>query len=308
MQVDWGRVAIVTAADTGYAATAIGLVRSLRDAEAALGGARLRVHVLDLGLGPDDRRALADIARLVEVAPPLPLVGPPERRAFVLSRMVKAFLPMLVPGFLAYIWLDADTWVQTADALTHLMQAMRRVDCAAVPEIDPSYGYLFRADSVERQVMLRRLERNCGKAAGRFLFTLPSMNAGVVVARRRSPVWAAWQKRVADACQRAGRIELLSDQAALNAALYLDGVPFMPLSADMNWLMSGALPAIDAEGFLVTPRAPHRRIGICHLTHLVGKGPFAVRRVGGARIPLHLDYQTIAAWRADTAAAAGAPP
>ncbi|MGE0714332.1 MAG: hypothetical protein AB7P02_02725 [Alphaproteobacteria bacterium] len=295
--VDWRRVAVVTAADAAYARFAAGLLRSLRAAETGIGGARFQVHVIDLGLGQAEHTMLAPLGNIVTPSAPLPIEMPAPMRAFLLARMVKPFLPRLVPGFDTYVWLDADAWVQLPTALPLLVTAARSVGVAAVPEIDAAYTFLFDADSPQRLTVAKRYLENCSRRDARRLFTLPAINSGVVAAQAGSPLWAAWQARIADAFGRVRRAALTSDQAAFNAALYLDRVPFRTMSAVFNWLVSGAPPLIDRTDLLCTPLQPRQRIQICHLTTPAMDAMLAVSRVDGGREGMALDFDAFTAWR-----------
>ncbi|MGE0724109.1 MAG: hypothetical protein AB7O45_07030 [Alphaproteobacteria bacterium] len=305
MAVNWSKVAIVTGADAGYGRLLEGLLRSLRVAERSL-GASLRIHVLDFGLDAAAEAAAAEHAEIVRLDPPLPMPGGPERRAFFLSRMAKAFLPDLVPGFSAYVWLDADVWVQLPRALESVVLPLGRREFAAVPELDRAYRSLFDLTLRQHGVRARRIVRSFGRAAASQLLRLPDVNSGVVAARAGAAMWSAWQARLAQVFAIDDDPHFISDQAALNAAIFLDRVPFYPLPSTLNWCVGGTLPRIDRSGMLVTPLPPHQTIGLCHLTGIGISKPVPVQRTTGQRNDMLLDYLSVQAWRAENPPRRGA--
>lgn len=52
---------------------------------------------------------------------------------------VKSFLPRYFPGYRHYIWIDADAWIQSAEAIDLLIAGASTGAMAVVPELDRSY-------------------------------------------------------------------------------------------------------------------------------------------------------------------------
>ena len=287
----------MTGADSGFARLAEGLLRSLREAEPAL-GASLRIHVLDFGLGDAGRAQLAPLADIVPVEPPMPMIGPPEKRSFFLSRMCKAYLVDLVPGFQAYMWMDADIWLQTPRALADVVRPLRSQEFVAVPELDRAYRVLFEPGTRQNAVRARRLTRGFGARAAALLHRLPNVNSGLVAARAEAKMWGAWRERMRQVFAVEGDLDFVSDQAGLNAAIFLDKVPFYPLQSTLNWCFGGGVPRLDDDARFVTPLSPHQVIGLCHLTGVGIKRPVPIKWTRGGSVDLACDYLSVQAWRA----------
>lgn len=77
----------------------------------------------------------------------------------------------------------------------------------------------------------------------------------------------------------------MTDQTALNVALYRDLENFARLPAWCNWLCHRALPIIGEDGDFLEAGYPFRRIGILHLTAETKNGEFELTvDGGGARV------------------------
>jgi len=180
--------------------------------------------------------------------------------------LARPFLRRYFPGYETYVWIDADAWVQEWRAVELLIQgAERRRGLAIVPEID-------RADHVQygrRPEAWKRLRSWYAAAFGddvaETLFSYPLLNAGVFALHRDAPHWQVW----AECLGRAAQHTLITDQLALNVAVYRHGLLEHTelLPAWCNWTCHFALPRWDpAAERLVEPYLPHVPIGILHLT------------------------------------------
>lgn len=251
---------VVTAADEGYAPLLLDLLLSL---EAAGLPASYRVGVLDLGLaGP----TLAKIAPLVG-----PIVKPTwpfrphatfDARPRYLSRAVRPFLPRYFPGHEVYLWLDADCWVQEGVAIEHLARCARTVGAAFVPAVDR--GYLHTPEA--RSWVDARHRMAFGDAEADRLQAFSYINSGVLAIAAGAPHWAAWERRFQAALDR-WEGDFLSDQAVVNAMIYLDRLPTMMMPAEYNWICHLRLPVWSGKSKkFVNPNFPWTPIGIVHNT------------------------------------------
>jgi len=250
---------VVSAADETYAGLLLDLVDSLRAAAVP----DLRIGCLDLGLTEATRGRLGPLVDAT-VRPewpfrPHPVFGASPRH---LSRAVRPFLPEYFPGHTTYIWLDADCWVQDRMALQGLTHAASGGALAVVPAADRSY---IHSDDARGWVD-RRYRMALGDDAADRLRPFSYINCGVLALRAQSPHWVAWERRFQAALDR-WEGDFLSDQAVLNALVYLDAMPSVMLPAEYNWVCHLRLPLWLAEKRrFANPNYPWTPIGILHNT------------------------------------------
>ena len=281
---------IVTAAERGYFGLAMGLVRSIRDAERATGAAQpLTIKLLDIGLEPQQR---AQFDGLCDVFTPpqyhMPLDRVDHEASRLRSRAVKPFLREYFPGYELYLYLDADCWVQNLNDLRMLMQAGAYRGLALTPMIDRTYPELYRKDSEMLRWMNKVHREVIGPDRAEKLLYLPGLNAGAYSARHDSPLWEHYGNCLREVFEKAKRI---LDQPAFNVAIYENRIPYYPLPSRFNWLCIRSLPQVDLRRRALTePGIPFEPLGIVHLTHrLIGK-EFALTCNDGKKRPFQLDY------------------
>ena len=85
--------------------------------------------ILDLGLSDASQariRAFKEDAQILDPGWRLELpdtaTQPPHKKIYY----AKPFLPDLFPNYAGYLWVDADVWLQDADALAHYLEGRRR--------------------------------------------------------------------------------------------------------------------------------------------------------------------------------------
>ena len=280
-----GRRLIVSGADAPYFGLLRALLLSLR---------RLRLleaadfGVLDAGLKPEQRAWLADQGAILVTADwgfDFPLAERLERERPSLKILTsRPRLPRLFPGYDTILWLDADLWVQSADAVGLFFHAAAGGRLAAVLEMDRSY-----AELCEGRAYWDRLRQWNAETAGADLADamdcMPTINAGALALAPDAPHWERWRVLVEDGYRRQqtyGRAMFLLDQFALNRAVHLDRLPFLPLPTRCNWLCHMALPAWDpATRTLRDPLPPHERLGIVHVCDHTKYAPMPVPGVDG---------------------------
>jgi hypothetical protein len=267
---------IVTGCDAAYFAHAQDLVESILD-QPALG--HLRLGFLDFGLDGDQRAWLT--ARRVLVREGGWDIEFERRDAWESGRpWFKAYccrphLRRHFPGYGVYAWIDADAWVQQAEAVLDLFEAAGRGGIAAVPEIDRHYLKFtsgFGIWVVEHETAVTCL----GSEVGDRLLHAPVVNGGVFAMRHDAPQWDRYRAYLLKGLARVDPDEETSrmvEQVALNAAIHLHPGPVHRLPSTYNWLACLALPAWDVSRQLfVEPTAPFAPIGIVHLSlHVLGR-------------------------------------
>jgi lipopolysaccharide biosynthesis glycosyltransferase len=273
---------VVTAADEGYAPLLLDLIQSLGS------GARtdFQIGCLDLGLGDETRARIGPAAQLVVPEWPFrphPRFGAAPRH---LSRAVRPFLPSYFPGHHTYIWLDADAWVQDLDAIGFLVAAASEGAMAVVPAVDRSY--LHPPDA--RRWIYERYRMAHGEPEAQRLMLFSYINSGVFALRGDAPHWQAWAARFQHALDRWDG-DFLSDQAIINALIYLDRAPASFLPAEYNWICHLGTPVWGhAERRFLGPNVPWTPISIIHNTLNDKQNIWRLPARGGGAVDTRLTY------------------
>lgn len=266
---------IVTGADAGYFRY---LERAVRSVRAKMNPHATALAVLDLGLTASQRAAIAALADTV-VEPgwdydlPDRASLPPHWRAYT----ARPHLPAHVPGYETYMWLDADAWLQQADAVEQLFAAASGGAVAIVPEVHPAYRNQHEARDEFESIIRTAFEGAFGAVVAQRLYRKPHLNTGAFALRADAPHWQAWSVALGRALAgEAGRgggdarppsRERLAEQCAMNLVVYEEGLPAEFLAPRCNWICHHAAPRKDpATGLLTEPTAPFAPLGIVHET------------------------------------------
>lgn len=253
------RVLIVTTTDETFMPWFRRLAHSLRAVDA------FRIAdfaCLDLGLGQESRAVIAEYgAKIVVPEWDLPVDEELARSTPHLRALTaRPFLPRYFPGYDIYLWLDSDAWVQARYAIDWLLAAAQQGALAAAPETDRSYSQPQGVWSWRFEC----LDAYYGNEAAQRLISASYLNAGVFALRGDAPHWKAWEHWFRSGL-RAANGKKVSDQAALNHAIWADNLPVHPLPALCNWLCHLAMPTLNqGTGCYHEPHIPYRPIGIIH--------------------------------------------
>lgn len=292
---------LVSAGDAAYYPLLRDWVDSVHDAGLARD---FDVGVLDFGFTVAQRAELDGRVRRVEpslsVDPGRSRIPPDPLRAYT----ERIFLPRHLPGYDVYVWMDADTWVQQADAVELFAETAAAGSLAAVAECHPAYritGTVRRPETVLgipyrfSSYYYRKLASCFGSEVAAELSERPVVNSGAFGLRGDAPHWAAW----GDALQRALKRSRKDgwDQATLNWLVYRTDLPVDLLPARCNWLPSLAMPLLHPDsGQLVEPYAPRTPLGVVHLA-VGSKDPGQrIRTLDGASHEISLRYGDRAGW------------
>lgn len=276
-----GRICIVSGADANMESLLHGLLRSLADTGVS---ARAHVAVLDFGLSGPMR---ADLAGLCDqIVDPTSIAS--SAIGFIDPKRVVLFyrvlLPTLVPGHDIYLWLDADTWVQSPEMLSVFAGFATAKDVAIAAETDPAYGNVQR----RHDWTIYRAKEMYGPENAHQLAIHQYLNAGVIAARARSPLWRVWLDHISEWRDRPHL--LLSDQVTLNYLILKRKVSAYILPAVYNWVCHAATPKwFTSKGHWARPLFPHTKIAVMHLTSTSRQYSTEVA-VGGRKTTIDLTY------------------
>jgi hypothetical protein len=281
---------IVSGADSPYAELLCDLIDSIRSASSE--GAIVPIGVLDLGLTTAQQ---ADFAKrgVKFVKPGWDFEFPDQQRVPVHFKAMTArpFLAKYFPDYEVVMWMDADTWVQQWSAVTDYIEGARAAGLAVAQELDRAYANVYNINN-SRELFFKSIDIGFGRELALRLAAFPMVNSGVFAMRADSPYWQSWRVALGKSLQR--HANHMSEQSALNVAIY-EKLPlplFMP--ATHNWLCIQRLPFFDPTTELfVEPLRPHREIGIMHLTTSTATqqiARFEIQDVGGGKRSMSLRF------------------
>jgi hypothetical protein len=244
-----------------------------------------KLFVLDFGLEAEDIAAIETMG--VDVVKPDWWFDPPSslREPRNLGYAARLEIPAYIPGYDAYLWMDADISVQNGAFVTDFLEASQNGVLAVAEERDPSYRIEFYA----LKWHVGNAFRSFGLNGGLRLCLSRPINAGVFALRADAPHWAVWQRRYQDAVARAHRVNL--DQHALMATLCLDGLPVSYLKSTHNWICARSQPLWDEDRrVFVCPMAPHDPISVLHLAGREKEGVRPIKTLNGGVTSMALTY------------------
>jgi hypothetical protein len=273
---------VITAADTKFFFLLKEMVTSIRDAN----GRSLEIGCYDLGLTPEELEWL-DGQGVIVAQPRAELRHNfTENVAQKLGLLGRLYLRENFPGRSVYIWMDADTWVQSPAAVRALASGAARHGSALVREDSPNYR--FRWDLFLWKA--KHFVLGYGLINGLRLLGKPHVNAGVYALRADAPHWEFWRRRYQRALDRTG-LAGPHDQFSLNASVYLDRLSTHFLPATYNWICDLALPRFDsATKNFCTPKGAGERIEVMHLAGPIKTTVFQIDTTGGGRVSGRLRF------------------
>jgi lipopolysaccharide biosynthesis glycosyltransferase len=266
------RTLIVTATDDTYLPLALDLLRSLRRLKPSVA---FDIGILDLGLSENAKAQLVPFG--VTLKPASIDIDYPgrvewEKQApFYRAMTSRPFLRDYFPGYAAYMWMDADTWAQNANAIEIMLPAAASDDALYIAsEFDRDYPPYFQGSQVW-EYHLKWYQAHFPNDIVHKVFPRPMLNSGVMAMSAKSPVWAKWAETFSACLKRLptlGRENFMSEQLCLNVALHTENLPYKVMPSEFNWLSLYSMPMVDAAtGHYVRPTVPRTEISIIHLTH-----------------------------------------
>ena len=269
---------VITGGDAAYFDLMRGCVASIRDKPE---GREVALGVLDCGL-VDDQRAWLGRHGAKLVSPRWDFAFPGQAACSEAFKALTArpFLPHYFPGYDTYLWIDADCWVQHWFAIDLFLRGAGRQAIAIAPEIHRAFRHYRHAWPEFSAVNGAAFREAFGAEVADRLVRYPLINAGVFAIRASSPAWRTWAEVLDEALQRSTN---MTDQIALNVAVYDRGLAAEALPSTCNWPVHHALPAWDVvRGLFVEPSLPHDPLGILHMTIYTKTVPsFDIVQIGG---------------------------
>ena len=271
--------AIVSGADFDFFEFLVGLVYSIRDKPQGQG---VPLCIFDMGLTAPQRQWLTVQGATIR-KPEWPYkceLSPADRML-----VTRPQLPEYFPGYDLYVWVDADAWVQSWDAVEAFCAGAMECGFSVAPERHPSYA-LTHYWSVEFAKAWFGPPRQGTREV--------PINAGVFAGLARAPHWKAWHRRVADVVERPSfhpQAHFALDQAALGVIIDRDGLPCAYPSERNNFLCNHGTLKISEDGALVLePYPPYQPLGIVHNAGKEKKRFANFKTPSGARLSRGFTY------------------
>ena len=191
-------------------------------------------------------------------------------REWLKSQVSRAFLPKYFPNYKKYLWIDADAWVNSWEAIELYFKGCENNKLSISTNADRSYGGLRVEWFFGSFARIKSQNYKHAKSSGfsekiaRQVATKPHLNIGVFALEKNAPHWEVWQKNLKIALK-AGKI-WGSEQIAMNITIYNDNLSVEILPAYCNWtnIGFGGIKFDKEKETLVEPYLPNHEIGIVH--------------------------------------------
>jgi hypothetical protein len=266
------RTILITASNDTYAPLVLDWLRALQRLKFAV---TFDIGMLDLGLSPDIKDALASFGVIFKI--PKADIDYPGRETweqqapYYRAMTSRPYLRDYFTGYDAYMWMDADAWAQTPEAIDTMLTAATTDDALYIAaEFDRDYAPYFNS-SQPSEFHLKWYKANFPEALVNAIFPRPMLNTGVMAMSALAPIWDKWAETFSLCLKNLPQLtreNFMSEQLSLNIAQYANGLPLRVMPAEFNWLTLYSLPMIDkTTGYYVRPTMPRTVLSVIHITH-----------------------------------------
>ena len=259
---------IISLADAKYYELLDELVNSIKFFKQS---ENIAICILDAGLTDDQKKHLSKKVDEIKSAdwdievPEFKVQG----KEWLKSQVSRAFLPKYFPNYKKYLWIDADAWVNSWEAIELYFKGCSKGKLSIATSADRAYGRVLRADwflgsfaKIKSQNYKHAKSSGFSEKIAREVALKPHLNIGVFALKKDAPHWKIWQKNLKKSLS-SGKI-WGSEQIAMNVTIYCDGLPVEILPAYCNWTFIEILKFHKDKNTLVEPYLPNHEIGIVH--------------------------------------------
>ena len=270
---------IISLADSNYFELLEELVDSIKSFKESENTA---ICILDAGLSDDQKKILSTKVDQIKSAdwdievPGYKVKG----KDWLKSQVSRAFLPKYFPNYEKYLWIDADAWVNSWEAVDLFLRGCENNKLSIATSADRAYGRVLRAEwvfgsfaRIKSQNYKHAKSSGFSEKIARQVALKPHLNIGVFALELNAPHWKVWQKNLKHALN-SGKI-WGSEQIAMNITIYNDELDVEILPAYCNWTLIEALKFDKERNTLVEPYLPNHKIGI---VHFAGKNNDQIRK------------------------------
>ena len=229
------------------------------------------ICILDAGLTDQQKKHLSTKVDEIKLAdwdievPEFKVRG----KEWLKSQVSRAFLPKYFPNYKKYLWIDADAWVNSWEAIELYFKGCEHNKLSIATSADRAYGRVLRAEwflgsfaRIKSQNYKHAKSSGFSEKIARQVALKPHLNIGAFALEANAPHWKVWQKNLKTALK-SGKI-WGSEQIAMNITVYYDEMNVEILPAYCNWTLIEALKFDKKRDTLVEPYLPNHKIGIVH--------------------------------------------
>ncbi|MGC6517827.1 MAG: hypothetical protein ACON49_07355 [Candidatus Puniceispirillaceae bacterium] len=189
--------------------------------------------------------------------------------------LMKPYLPEILPDYDRFVFVDADCWFQTLDALCGLITFCVESDFVAVSQRSRFHDWdSARGNGIEFNLFGQPLRRNwytmfankssLPKSDKKLMAESAIINAGVFSAHKDSPIWQAWQEEMYKAVLALPpRRKYGADQLGLGLAVYKHHISHLLLPEICNW--HTAYRYDEARGLFTQTMPFYKPVSLMHL-------------------------------------------
>ena len=270
---------IISLADSNYFELLEELVDSIKSFKESENTA---ICILDAGLSDEQKKILSTKVDQIKSAdwdievPGYKVKG----KEWLKSQVSRAFLPKYFPNYEKYLWIDADAWVNSWEAVDLFLRGCENNKLSIATSADRAYGRVLRAEwffgsfaRIKSQNYKHAKSSGFSEKIARQVALKPHLNIGVFALELNAPHWNVWQKNLKYALN-SGKI-WGSEQIAMNVTIYNNELDVEILPAYCNWTLIEALKFDKERNTLVEPYLPNHKIGI---VHFAGKNNDQIRK------------------------------
>ena len=270
---------IISLADSNYFELLEELVDSIKSFKESENTA---ICILDAGLSDEQKKILSTKVDQIKSADwDIEVPGYKVRgKEWLKSQVSRAFLPKYFPNYEKYLWIDADAWVNSWEAVDLFLRGCENNKLSIATSADRAYGRVLRAEwvfgsfaRIKSQNYKHAKSSGFSEKIARQVALKPHLNIGVFALELNAPHWNVWQKNLKHALN-SGKI-WGSEQIAMNVTIYNDELDVEILPAYCNWTLIEGLKFDKERNTLVEPYLPNHKIGI---VHFAGKNNDQIRK------------------------------
>ena len=179
-------------------------------------------------------------------------------------------MPKYFPGFKKYLWIDADAWVNSWEAVDLYFRGSDNNKLSISTSADRAYGRVLRAEwfiggfaKIKSQNYKHAKSSGFSEKIAREVALKPHLNIGVFCLNATAPHWDVWKKNL-NIALKSGKI-FGSEQIAMNITIYVDKLDVEILPAYCNYTLTNEMKYDTIRNTFVEPYLPNHKIGIIHL-------------------------------------------
>ena len=193
---------IISLADSNYFELLNELVDSIKQFKESNNTA---ICIMDAGLTDDQKTILNK--KVDEIKPADWDIEVPnfkiKGREWLKSQVSRAFLPKYFPNYKKYLWIDADAWVNSWEAVELYFKGCENNKLSIATSADRAYGRVLRAEwvfgsfaRIKSQNYKHAKSSGFSEKIARQVALKPHLNIGVFALEANAEHWEVWQSNL----------------------------------------------------------------------------------------------------------------